>query len=277
MMYLNKSNFRLESKPAVTEVATVTRRLQPPRAMLLIDISDSMRTPGKLKVISSLARGFVDASAANSSLALLTFSDQVKDRLGFPASKEVLLEKLEAISREPLNAKGGWTALFDAMTEAAQMFDSPQPGDVVFLISDGADNRSHTQMREVKRLLLERRLRLFCFVPFEQDLTEEGRVGPVSLTNVAQDTGARSFTLKGDPRMWGWDASEQSLSRDYEFGKYMYVLAASRYELEIDVQGAIQKPVSLKLKIVGADGEVMHSVQSLYPQELTACTQPKQN
>jgi uncharacterized protein with von Willebrand factor type A (vWA) domain len=158
MMNLNKSNFRLESKPPVTEVATVTRRLQPPRAMLLIDISDSMRTPGKLKVISSLARGFVDASSANSSLAFLTFSDSVKDRLGFPASKDVLLQKLEAISRESAGAKGGRTALLDVMSEAIRMFDRVRPGDVVFLVSDGGDNRSHTQMREVKRLLLERGL-----------------------------------------------------------------------------------------------------------------------
>lgn len=275
-MSLNKSNFRLESNLAGTEVGAVTRRRQALQAILLIDLSGSMRTPGKLKVVSSLARGFADASPENSPLALLTFSDRVKDRLGFPASKEVVLQKLEAISREPPGAKGGQTALFDAMGEAIQMFDRAQPGDVVFLISDGGDNYSHSQMREVKRLLLERGLRLFCFVPSEDSLRDEEKASLDTLLNVARTSGGRSFTLENDPRMWGWDASKGSLGRDYEFGKYMYVLAASSYELEINMQHAIQKPVSLKLKIVGPGGEVMRNVQALYPQELIACAYPEQ-
>ncbi|HST11450.1 MAG TPA: hypothetical protein VLL05_13820, partial [Terriglobales bacterium] len=71
---------------------------------------------------------------------------------------------------------------------------------------------------------------------------------------------------------WGWDSSEHSLGRDYEFGKYMYVLAASGYELEVEMRRANQTPVVLKLQVVGSNGEVMRNVQSLYPQQLIACT-----
>ncbi|HST08861.1 MAG TPA: VWA domain-containing protein [Terriglobales bacterium] len=194
VMNLNMASVRLDSKPPGVEVAAFTPRRQPVRALLLIDLSGSMRTPGKLKVVSELARGFVDASPANSPFSLLTFGNPLDDQLGFPASKEVILQKLQAIKREPPGTKGGYTALFDAMTKAIEMFGSAQPGDVVFLVSDGGDNRSRTRMRDVKRLLLERGIRLFCLVPFEGSLKdEEARMDPDSLDNVAQETGGRSL------------------------------------------------------------------------------------
>jgi hypothetical protein len=74
--------------------------------------------------------------------------------------------------------------------------------------------------------------------------------------------------------MWGWDASKHTLGKDYEFGKYMYVLASAGYELEIRANPGIQRPVMLKLKIIGPNGEAMRNVQSLYPQELTTCATP---
>ena len=77
--------------------------------------------------------------------------------------------------------------------------------------------------------------------------------------------------------MWGWDRSKQSLDRDYDCGKYMYRLAASSYELEVEIHQAIQRPVTLKLEIVGADGEITRNVQSLYPRELFACALPEKN
>lgn len=272
---LDKANFLLESKPTVSEIRAVTQLRQAPRAMVVIDLSESMRTPGKLKIISSLARGFVDAYPANSSLAFLTFDHRVRDRLDFPASKEVLLQKIDAIGNESSEVKGGHTALFDALTEAVQMFDRVQPGDVIFLISDGADNRSHAHMRDVQNLFLERGLRLFCFISVEDNVPiMERRIGRDSLESVAQETGGRSFTLETDSRMWGWDRSKQSLERHHQYGQYMSLLAASGYKLELEVPLAIQKAAPLKLSILGSKGEVKHNMQSLYPRELLPCASP---
>jgi hypothetical protein len=229
-------------------------------------------------VISSLGRGFVDASPAGAALALVTFSDSVKDRLGFSSPKEAILQRLETINQRALDSKGGHTALIDVLVEAIQMFDSPQPGDVILLISDGIDNSSRAQLRDVRRRMLERGLRLFSFVPSEEyPILDDANSGPGSLVSLSRDTGGRSFTLTPDPCMWGWDASKNTLGREYEFGKYMYVLASGGYELEIRTSHAIQRPVMLKLKIVGPDGEAMRNVQSLYPQELTTCATLAQN
>lgn len=278
VMNLSAANVRLESKPPGVEVSSFSPPHHPPRAMLLLDLSESMRKPGELKVISSLARGFIDAAPVDAPIALITFSDSVNDRVGFPAPKQTILQRIEAIKQGALDSKGAHTALIDALDEAIPMFDSPRPGDVILLISDGIDNRSRAQLRDVKRQLLECGLRLFSFVPTEEDpILDDANSGPDSLVSLSRDTGGRSFTLAPDPRMWGWDASKNTLGKDSEIGKYMYVLASSGYELTIRANQAIERPVRLTLKIVGTDGEMMQDVQSLYPQELTECTKPPQN
>jgi Mg-chelatase subunit ChlD len=271
VMNLNKSNFHLESKLPI-EVASATTHRPSPRALLVLDLSGSMRSPGKLKVIASLARGIIDASAPNSVFGFVTFSDNVRDRLEFPASKEILLQKLKAISQELPDAKGGQTALFDTLIQAVGMFGEPQPGDAIFLISDGADNRSQAHRHDVKKLLLERGVRLFSFVPFDLVFpAEESKIGPAPLADLSYEAGGRSFSLERRSSVSRWDDSEQALAREYEMGKYMYVLAASSYYLTVDVKRAIQKPATLKLKIVDSDGEAMHDVKFLYPQELMPC------
>jgi len=271
VMNLNKSNFHLESKLPI-EVASATTHHPSPRALFVLDLSGSMRSPGKLKVIASLARGIIDASAPNALFAFVTFSDNVRDRLEFPAPKEILLQKLEAISREPPDANGGRTALFDTLIQAVGMFGKPQPGDAIFLISDGADNRSQARGHDVKKLLLERGVRLFSFVPFDVVFpAEEVKLGPAPLADLSYEAGGRSFSLERRSSVSRWDDSEQALTREYEMGKYMYVLAASSYYLEIVVKRVIEKPAALKLKIVDSNGEAMHDVKFLYPQELMSC------
>src|SRR5262249_51275305 len=155
----------------------------------------------------------------------------VRDRLAFSAPKEAILQRLETMKRETQDSKDNHTALLDALVEAIQMFDSPRPGDVILLISDGIDNYSRAQVREVRRVLLERGLRLFTFVPTEEyPRLDDANSSPDFLVSLSRDTGGRSFTLTPDPRMvWAWDISKNTLGKDYEFGKYMYVLASSGY------------------------------------------------
>ncbi len=232
-----------------------------------------MRSEGQVEVIAALARGFVSAAPAQAPLALVTLADRVKERLDFSTPKEVLLQKLLAISQEPPSTPGGRTALMDALTEATAMFGTPQSGDVIFLISDGGDNVSHTRISSVKKLLLERGVRLFSFIPLNQIFpTEEVRIGPEALTDLTNNTGGRPMTFERLSRS-GWDNSPDALARDSEMGNYMYVLAASSYDLKIEVGREIKSPIALKLKMVGSDGKEVRNLQLLYPRELMPCTQ----
>jgi len=274
---LSKSNFLLALKSRPLNVVTATVPRQPPRAILVIDLSGSMRSLGELEVVSSLARGFIDAAPSQAPLALLTFADRVKDRLDFSTPKEILVDKLKAISGEPETAQGGRTAVLDALIQASDMFGTPQLGDVIFLISDGGDNRSHAQASGVKRLLLERGVRVYSFIPFDKVFpTEEGENGVTTLVNLSQDTGGRPMPFERIARS-GWDTSPKALALDGEMGKYMYVLAASRYHLEVEKDRAIEGHGTMKLRIVGADGKELRNVQALYPHELMACLDPNQN
>ena len=248
-MTLDQDNFLVGSKSSVLKIVGAEARHRAPRAILRIDLSGSMRTEGQLGGIAALARGFVDATPAQAPLAPVTFADRVKERLDFSPPKGVLRQRLLAISQEPPSTPGGRTALMDALTEATAMFGMPPSGDMIFLISDGGDNVSHTRVSSVKNLLLERGVRLYSFITFDQIFpTEEVRIGPEALPNLSNDTGGRPMTFERLSR-GGWDNSPDALARDSEMGKYRYVLAASSYELKIEVDRGIKGPIALKLKM----------------------------
>jgi Mg-chelatase subunit ChlD len=275
VMNLNRGSFQLESKSLALRVITAAPRNRPPRAMLVVDISGSMRGLGKSEVVAALARGIIDAAPPNAPLALVTFNEQIRDRFDFSASKEILIQKLEAISREAVPSKGVRTALLDALTEAAEMFGVPQPADVVFLISDGGDNRSRTRASVLRRSLLERGLRVYSFAPSELMLpTEEERLGLEELLNLSRDTGGRPMPLENSSFSGHWNNFPKALALSAEMGRYTYVLAASTYELEIDMDRPIERPVTLKLKIIASDGKELRNLQPLYPHELMPCAHP---
>jgi hypothetical protein len=271
VMTLGRSNFLIESKSSALKIVAAAPRHRPPRAILLIDLSGSMRTEGQLVVIAALARGFVDAAPPQSPLALMTFADRVKERFDFSMPKDVLLQKLQAISQEPPSTPGGRTALLDTLTEASHMFGASQAGDVIFLISDGGDNVSHARMSTVKKLLLEQGVRLYSFITFDQIFpTEEVNICTEDLTNLSNNTGGRPMTFERLSRS-GWDNSPDALARDSDMGRYMYVLAASSYDLELEMDGGIKSPIALKLKMVSSNGKELRNLQLLYPGEVMPC------
>jgi hypothetical protein len=57
------------------------------------------------------------------------------------------------------------------------------------------------------------------------------------------------------------DNSPDALARDSGMGKYMYVLAASSYDLKIEVDREIKSPIALKLRMVGSDGKELRNLQ----------------
>jgi VWA domain-containing protein len=274
VMNLDKGNFLLGAKSLT--VRSVKARRRPPRALILFDLSLSMTgSPGKLPLMVALARGFIDAVPPQASIALMTFKNRIKDQLDFSTPRDVIMEKLEELSRESQKERAGRTALFDALIEAVDLFGRPQPDDIIFLISDGGDNCNHARASTAKKRLLETGVRLYAFAPVEGFFPdEEVNIGPSSVAFLTQQTGGRSMTLTSISRAGDWDNSADGLARDREMGKYMYVLAASSYEVEIGLEHAIEKPYPLKLKLVSSDGKEMFNLHALYPREIMPCTNP---
>ncbi len=275
VMNLDKSNFLVESKSGKLNVVAARVRRTAPRVIVVIDLSGSMSERSKRPVITSLAQGFLEAAPPKAPLGLVTFNHKVKDRMDFSTPRETIIQKLEEIGGKHAKIPLARTALFDALNEVVQMFGEPQSGDFIFLISDGSDNSSHVRSVTVKEQLLEHGVRLYSFAPIENMFQlEVVRTYANDLDDLARETGGRSMTMENLSSTLEWKNSPEVLARDREMGKYMYVLATSSYELDVESDRAV--PGSpLKLNLVGPDGKQLHDMYSLYPHELTPCLQPE--
>src|SRR2546429_6178011 len=125
---------------------------RPPRSTLF-----PYTTLFRSEIARAIATHLVDAHLANTSLALLFFSDQVHEQIGFSDGTPTLAKRLLDISANPDYVKKnvlGKTALYDAVLAALHLLDAPGFSDSIYLISDGGDNKSRSNQRDVRRALV---------------------------------------------------------------------------------------------------------------------------
>ena len=109
---------------------------------VLIDRSQSMRGTPLLDAASG-ARAFVAAKSPNDEVAVIAFGSKPLTVSPFSTVK---LDADQPLSRlRPDDVKG--TALYDAIITAAhQLRGNPLPGRVIIVLTDGADNASHSDV-----------------------------------------------------------------------------------------------------------------------------------
>jgi len=107
--------------------------------VLLIDISGSMRSNGKIDAAKQAADQFIDQKAANQSVAIVVFSDTTRVAANFTKDAGVLKGVIDSLSAT------GETALWDGVRQASGLFnDRPDLQANIVLLSDGKDTVSQT-------------------------------------------------------------------------------------------------------------------------------------
>ena len=100
-----------------------------------------------------------DAVPENSSVALGTFTDEAH----FSG-----LEERNAIGQRLLALKDirprGRTALYSAIEKTISLLNPPQPGDAIFIVSDGGDDAGDASEKTVQDELIESGIRVFVFL-----------------------------------------------------------------------------------------------------------------
>jgi von Willebrand factor type A domain len=146
--------------------------LSPPdhshRMVLLIDASGSMLA--KWAIATSLAEHLAEERPSLISLALYVYGDKAGDQVEFSDGSDQVLRHLRSIQSDPSYPDKhvhGLTPTNDAVLKALKMFGTPQPGDAIFLITDGGgDNASHNGTAAVLSALIAHGVRLIsCVFP----------------------------------------------------------------------------------------------------------------
>jgi Ca-activated chloride channel family protein len=190
---LEPENFRVFEDNVEQEVVTFSSEDTPVSIGVILDLSGSMAN--KLGKAKQAALEFLKTANPQDEFFLVGFNERAELLAPFTNTIEDLESKLLTVSAK------GKTALLDAIyLGLTQMRNADKGKRALLIISDGGDNNSRYNEKDIKRLVREADTQLYSvgiFEPFEyRSRTPEELNGPTLLNEMAELTGGRSFTVE---------------------------------------------------------------------------------
>src|SRR5664279_5408884 len=193
---LRPQDLQISVKGTPASILSVTQDKHFPQVILLVDTSGSMGPPrgGHGWGIGLLvARFAADAIPQDASVALGTFGEHLQ--VSEFQNRTSIVEQVLALRKiEPK----GKTALYNALSSTSSLFKRPQFGDSIYLVTDGGDNHSSVDLRQLEDDLIARGVRVFVFLVSANTLyhTPEEREGPDNMADLARTTGGILISLQ---------------------------------------------------------------------------------
>lgn len=197
-------DFSAKTKGQPIRVVSATPGPRPRRVVMLLDTSGSMQGiqgSGQWKLALEIVNQFARALSPHSQLAFLTFDETVHDTIDFSAGNPAVLAQL----RRMLDGNGfssknvrGRTALFDAVHSGLQLIQNASVGDILFVVTDGGDNKSRVKREDLERELVRSGVGFYAVLIMDAQSGGRGRTpeelsGPDILYEVADTTGGEVF------------------------------------------------------------------------------------
>jgi len=186
---LSQDNFQVFENKKQQEIKHFSREDSPVSLGIILDISRSMTD--KVERMREVVKQFCETANLQDEFFMITFADKPQLVHDFTDSSQVIEEQLV------LPAPKGRTALLDALYMGIRkMRDAKYSRKALLIISDGGDNHSRYSEGEVKSAAKESDVMIYAVGTFDRHVpTEEERLGPSLLTDLAQTTAGRAFIL----------------------------------------------------------------------------------
>lgn len=276
---LRGDDFRASFHGQPVQILSAHLDSQPRRIILLLDASGSMldRVPRTWELALTVASDLIARFPPDSSVALVVFDSRVEERIDFTKGRQAVAQKLVALRSGPqvVGKVDRRTALWDALSESIAMFGTPHPGDAMYAITDGVDNRSRHKPESVEQALLSTGVRLFAFLPppeLRRNPTPEELSGMGSLLKLVRTTGATAIQAPAYP---DFDWKRYSLSQNSTLGlalSAVYRQMLEFYRLDVALPRVIDKPHGWKLELVDAHRGDKRNLHVVYQRMLVPCT-----
>ncbi len=119
----------------------------PLTTLLVMDISGSMNSGGKLKAAQAAASAYVEQSRPGDEIGLLTFNTKTEYVQPLTGDRQALLQAIA-----DLKARDD-TAMYDTIARGIDILASTQGRKAIILLTDGLDNRSKKSPQEVVQMV----------------------------------------------------------------------------------------------------------------------------
>jgi von Willebrand factor type A domain len=255
---LKAENFAAEAKGKPLAVLSVLPNTVPHRLVVLLDTSGSMRDE-RLANAQQLAIALASSTDSRTEIRAYAFGETV-EYLGSSNDYPDLMKNLHV-----LRAAKSRTAIRDAVFKVMSELKNPGPEDMIYVISDGGDNRSETSQLNLTRALRASGLRLSAAVfPPPWPPMAEDRDGMLALEDLASRTGGFFTTLNSwNSRKPGQD-SINNIELLARLTKHYYKVTVRASEIE-----GSSRQWKLRLQNLPVD---IKGFRVLYPGELVPCS-----
>jgi VWFA-related protein len=119
----------------------------PLATMLVMDVSGSMNTVGKLQAAQTAARSYVDQARPQDLVGLIVFNTRIDYVQPLTGNHQKLFEAIDG-----LKAKDD-TALYDALARSIEFLEAVSGRKAVIGLTDGMDNRSKLSPQELIQMI----------------------------------------------------------------------------------------------------------------------------
>ncbi len=186
---LEKENFQLFDGNAPQEIRSFSSEDAPVSLGVIFDSSGSMSS--KMDRAKDAVVEFFKTANPQDEFFMITFSDEPEEVSDFTSSVDEIQNKLVyAVPRKR-------TALLDAIyMGVSKMRQAKYAKKALLIISDGGDNHSRYTEGEIKALVKEADVMIYAIGIYDRYFqSQEERLGPALLTDIAELTGGRAFTI----------------------------------------------------------------------------------
>jgi len=190
---LTIDNFRLSEDGIEQEISAFGAEDAPVSVGMLLDASGSMRN--KMGKVSQAAAAFFRTANAQDEFFLVEFGGRTKLEVPFTTNWDDVYQRI--VRTRP----SGQTPLFDAIHLALKvMKNARHPRKALVILSDGGDNWSAHNLRQIRSALIESDVQVFAMGIFDADVEHnhprEERRGPMLLEDLTGPTGGRNFPVE---------------------------------------------------------------------------------
>lgn len=190
---LDRENFRVFEDKSEQKVTHFASEDAPLSVGLVFDTSGSMGS--KLDKSRQAVAQFFKTANPEDEFFLVQFNDRPELAVDFTTHLEEIQNRLTFTQSK------GRTALLDAVYMALhKMKKARNPRKALLVISDGGDNSSRYTESEIKNLVREADVQIYAIGIYEpmasRGRTPEELSGPSLLTEIAEQTGGRQFSVE---------------------------------------------------------------------------------
>lgn len=289
---LTAQNFAGELRGKPIRVASVTALPEPRKIVVILDGSEGMRdaSSGKWAMAQAVVGHIVENGPRNAEYTVAIAGLAEKKPVRGNAIEPYFLNKFSDLFQgiPMVTHKARRAPIFDVIQGSLALLESSEPGDVVFLVTDGGEESSRVKARDVQRDLILRGVRLFAVtlpMRYERQVSViRGGTGDTTYDEVGEATdfletarisggGILRILPKKGNNEWSFKFTDEqrivvatSLQR-----LYLQMMHAYRLELASDAAGA--RSTTWKLKVTPPSGVPSKVLRVVHPTQIYPCEQ----